>query len=233
MLGACGFVLPRCARRKLDASTCGGSITSAARQTDTYISPSEHERIELETGVKHEWYDGQVFAMAGAQPAHNRISGNIYTSLDNQLDGQPCEPWNSDQQVKIPSRRIVPYPDITVACPPFEYDEQHRYALLNPVAIIEVLSPSTEKYDRDEKFDLYKLIPSLQDYILVASDRRRIQLFTRQADGSWAQRVASLDNQCVEITSISCRLCLDDVYKRLDLPVLSQVSEDAPERHED
>ena len=208
-------------------------MASAAQQIETYITPEEHERIELETGVKHEWYDGQVFAMAGAAPAHNTISVNILRELSNQLRGQPCEPWGSDQQVKIPSRRAVPYPDITVACPPFEYDEQHRMALLNPRVLIEVLSPSTENYDRDEKFDLYKLIPSLQDYILVASDRRRIQLFTRQENGTWAQRVAAQDNECIEITSISCRLCLDDVYERLELPALSEVPRGTPGRREE
>lgn len=208
-------------------------MASAARQIETYITPEEHERIELETGVKHEWYDGAVFAMAGARPAHNTISANILRELGVQLRGQPCEPWGSDQQVKIPSRRAVPYPDITVACPPFEYDVKHRMALLNPRVLIEVLSPSTEKYDRDEKFDLYKLIASLQDYVLVASDRRRIQLFTRQQDGSWAQRVASADNECIEIASIGCRLCLDDVYERLELPALSQVPGGTPGRREE
>ncbi len=193
-------------------------MASAARQLDPYITPQEHEQIEQETGVKHEWYDGEVFAMAGGTSEHSRIAGNIYTSLDNQLDGQPCEPWNSDRQVKIPSRRAVPYPDVTVSCPPYEYDEQHRNALLNPRVIVEVLSPSTEKYDREGKFDLYKQIATLSDYILVASDCRRIEHYARHDDNAWLQRVAAHNNECIEIESIGCRLCLDDVYKRLDLP---------------
>jgi len=227
-------------------------MASAARQFDPYITPEEHERIERETGVKYEWYDGRVFAMAGAQPAHNTISVNIAGMLYNQLRGQPCEPWNSDQQVKVAARRTVLYPDITVACPPYEYDEQHRNALLNPRMIVEVSSPSTEKYDREGKFDLYKQIASLQDYVLVASDRRRIELFTRQDDGSWAQRVAHENvahenvahenvahenvahenNDCVQIASIDCRLCLDEVYERLQLPGTNEAPGNTPGRSE-
>lgn len=205
-------------------------MVSAARQLETYITPEEHERIELETGVKHEWYDGAVFAMAGAQPAHNTISANIVASLHSQLRGNPCQPWGSDQQVKIPSRRAVPYPDITVACPPFEYDTEHRYALLNPRVIIEVLSSSTEKYDKAGKFNLYKQIPTLTDYILVASEHRYIEHFARQENGTWAQSAAPTDGDCIDITSINCRLCLDDVYERLDLPDLSRSPGGTPGR---
>lgn len=208
-------------------------MATAARELDCYITAEEHQRIELETGVKYEWYDGEIFAMAGARPAHNTISANILRELGNQLRGQPCEPLGSDQRIKIPSRRAAPYPDITVACPPFEYDEEHRFALLNPRVLIEVLSPSTEKYDREGKFDLYKLIASLQDYVLIASDRRRIELFTRQFDGSWAQRVASQDNERVQIASISCRLCLEDVYERLEMPALNQRPGGTPGRLEE
>lgn len=117
-------------------------MASAARQLETYISPEEHERIELETGVKHEWYDGQIFAMAGAQPAHNTISANILRELGNQLRGQP---WNSDQQIKIPARRAVLYPDVSVGCPPHECDQQHRNALTNPTVIIEFSRPRPQR----------------------------------------------------------------------------------------
>ena len=206
----------------------------AARKIEHYITEEEHEQIELETGIKHEWYDGEVFAMAGATPVHNTLAGNVYASLHRQLRGGSCQAWGSDQQIKIPERRSMPYPDISVGCEPHEWDERRPNALTNPRVLVEVLSPATAEHDRTTKFDLYKSIPSFTDYVLVWSDRRRVEHFARGDDGKWTQSVAARDNECVDIASINCRLCLDDVYERtnlpasLDLSLLLDDDEDAP-----
>ncbi len=193
-------------------------MASAARQFEPYITPQQHEQIERETGLKHEWHDGEIFAMAGARPDHNTLAANITASLHRQLRGQPCQPWGSDQQVRIAARRSVVYPDVTVACPPHEWDEQFRFALLNPSVLIEVLPPSTGDYDRTEKFDLYRAIDSLQDYVLAASDRRRIEHFHRRQDGSWSVASVTESHQAVDLAGIGCALSLEEVYERLELP---------------
>jgi Uma2 family endonuclease len=201
-------------------------MASASRQFESYITPEEHERLEHESGEKYEWHDGEVFAMAGGTPAHNTISMNISGSLYNQLRGKPCRPWGSDQQVKALAGRSVVYPDISVACPPFEWDEKHRNALTNPVVVIEVLSPSTAEYDRRRKFDLYASIPSLRHYILVASGERYIEHFERTPAG-WLQHAAPRAGDCITLADIECSMCLEDVYERLDFP--DEASSDADE----
>ena len=203
-------------------------MASSAQKIEAYITPEEHERIEVETGVRHEWHDGEVFAMAGGTPVHNTIGGNVFASLHRQLRGKPCRPWGSDQQVKIPSRRNIVYPDVSVGCPPHEWDEQHRNALANPVAIIEVLSPSTENYDRRRKFDLYATIPSLRHYVLVWTEARYIEHFERVPNG-WLQRSAPRDGECLSLEGISCQLCLDEVYEATEVPIAADPEEDTDE----
>lgn len=192
-------------------------MASAARQIETYITPREHERIEQESGQRYEWHDGEIFAMAGGTPIHNAIAGNVFASLHRQLRGQPCRPWGSDQQVKSPLGRTVIYPDVSVACPPHEWDEQHRNALANPVVIIEVQSPSTSSYDRGRKFALYAAIASVRHYIMVSTEARHIEHFERAQDG-WLQRSAPRDGDCISLPNIGCSLCLDEVYEATEVP---------------
>lgn len=201
-------------------------MSSAARAFNPYISPEEHERIELETGARHEWHDGAIFAMAGGTPTHNAIGLNISGVLYNQLRGQPCRPWGSDQQVKTPGNRNVLYPDVSVGCPPHEWDQQHHNALTNPVVVIEVLSPSTAAYDRQRKFDLYASIPSLRHYVLVSTDARYIEHFERTPAG-WLLRAAPRDGECVSLASIACSLCLDEVYEATDVRTEEAVPREA------
>ena len=201
-------------------------MASASRALDPYVTPQEHEQIEQESGQRFEWFDGHIFAMAGGTPVHNAIGVNIAASLHQQLRGKPCRPWGSDQQVKVPQSRTVVYPDVSVGCPPHEWDEQHRNALTNPVVIIEVLSPSTEKHDRGRKFTLYASIPSVRHYVLVSTEARHIEHFER-AQGGWLQQSAPRDGDCLSLSSIGCRLCLDDVYEATVVPLEEELPEEA------
>ena len=189
----------------------------AGQPIETYISPQEYDRIEAQNGVKYEWYDGTLSAMAGASPTHNTVAANILLSLGTQLRGRDCQPWGSDQRVWIASANAVTYPDVVVACPPHEWDDKHTHALRNPRAIIEVLSPSTEKYDQTDKWALYRTLPALHDYVLIATQFRQIQHYQRQ-DENWLLHIAHNDDDCVTLSSIDCRLCVSEVYERLELP---------------
>ena len=199
-------------------------MAHAPRQEAHYVTPAEYDQLELESGIKYEWFSGEVFplggyahAMAGARPVHNIIAAQALAQLVNQLDDQPCDARGSDQRVKIEAHDAITYPDIVVACPPHEYDERHTTALFNPRVIIEILSPSTEKRDRNEKFAMFRSVASLKHYILIASEYKSIEHFERDGE-RWIYNVAHKDDDCITLSDLNCHLCVRDVYKRLDLP---------------
>ena len=192
----------------------------APRQEAHTVTPEERDQLELEHDVKYEWYGGEIFAMAGASFAHNRLAGNAYANLHGQLRGQPCEPLGSDQRVSIRVHDANVYPAIVIVCEPHEWDETFRHSLLNPRAVIEVLSPSTEKHDRNAKFEMYQSLTSLQHIILIASTHQCIEHFERDGE-RWIYTVARYEDDCIILSDLNCRLCVRDVYERLDLPPLS------------
>ncbi|HYN90066.1 MAG TPA: Uma2 family endonuclease, partial [Ardenticatenaceae bacterium] len=135
--------------------------------------------------AKSEYLDGEIVAMVGASRAHNLLTINVAGLLWQQLGDRPCEVYSNDMRVKIPVARVYTYPDVVVSCddPLFEDDELDT--LLNPIVIVEVLSASTESYDRGKKFSFYRSIPSLIEYVLVAQDEHRVEHYLRQAGGHW------------------------------------------------
>lgn len=141
-------------------------------------SPEEYLELERRAERKHEYYRGQIFLMAGASESHNLIVGNLITAINIRLSGKPCVTLPSDMRVKCPSG-LYTYPDVTIVCGERDYLEHPKETLLNPTVLFEVLSPSTEKYDRGAKFDHYRAIPSLQEYVLIAQDQLRIEHYQR------------------------------------------------------
>lgn len=183
-----------------------------------FISEEEYLALEEKSLEKHEYFDGRMYAMAGATPAHNLIAFNIAGSLSSRLRGLPCHGAGSDQRVKIEASGLKTYPDVLIVCPPERYDERDPNSLLNPKVIIEVLSPSTEHYDRTDKFDHYKQIAELSDYILVAQDRVRVEHYTRGQGDSWTVRSFNQRAHTLSLPSTSIELPLDEIYDRLELP---------------
>ena len=167
---------------------------------------------------KSEFFQGKIYAMAGGSYDHAAISSNIGGELRTLLKGKQCQVSSSDTRVKIPNSSLNTYPDVTVIC---GKPELHLYkntqTLLNPTLIVEVLSTTTEKYDRGDKFENYKLIPSLSDYILVAQDRARVEHFVRQADDSWSFTVSGGLDSTVKIDTLECELPLAEIYLKVDL----------------
>jgi Uma2 family endonuclease len=179
-----------------------------------YLTPSQYLEIERKAEFKSEYVEGEVFAMAGARPNHNLLCVELTVTIGYQLRGKPWAAFGSDQRVRIPSQRLYTYPDLSVACGKAEFSDEDN--LLNPVLLAEVLSPSTEGYDRGMKFEYYRTIPSLQYYMLVAQDRVRVDLYTRQTDGKWLMASYSEVGETVELDSLACRVPLAELYSRIE-----------------
>jgi Uma2 family endonuclease len=172
--------------------------------------------MERQAEYKSEYFAGEMFAMAGGSAPHNLICVNILSDLNQQTRHRPCRVYNSDMQVRVSATGLYTYPDISVVCSEAKFLDEQRRTLLNPNLIVEVLSPSTEAYNRGRKFEHYKTIESLEEYLLVASDRMHADLFTRQPDRRWLLTSAGEPGDALELTSIGCRLVLADIYEKVD-----------------
>lgn len=183
-----------------------------------HLTPDQYLSAERQSDTKSEYFDGEIFAMAGASREHNQISANLVRVLGNQLLDKPCSVYSSDMKVRIDKARKYTYPDLVIACQTERFEDEHRDVLLNPVVILEILSDSTEAYDRGRKFLHYQLLDSLAVYLLVSQDAPRIEIFTRQQNNAWLYAEFHGLDAVVEIESIGCNLRLGDVYHKVDLP---------------
>lgn len=166
---------------------------------------------------KSEFYQGEIFAMTGGSPTHNSISVNILSRMLISLRGSGCRPFNSDQRVRIPANGLSTYPDIAVVCGELQLDDKDKDAITNPVVIFEVLSKSTERYDRGKKFDLYRELESLQEYVLVSQTEAQVERFVRQDDGDWLLTVLKGPEAVLKFGSIDVSLALSEIYEDVEL----------------
>jgi Uma2 family endonuclease len=184
-------------------------------RAERLFTPEEYLTIERQSSIKSEYLAGKIYAMAGASLAHNIITGNVVGEFYAQLRGKPCSTCPSDMRVHVPNTGIYTYPDVTVVCGEPECADHHGDILLNPTVIVEVLSPSTESYDRGEKAEHYRQIASLTDYLLIAQDRPRIEHYARQPGDGWLLTEAVGLEGAVVLNSLGCTLRLHDVYDRV------------------
>ena len=189
-------------------------------------TPAEYLQLERAAETKSEYLYGQILAMSGASRAHNLITVNISGELRQQLRGRPCEVYAADMRVRVDRTGLYTYPDIALACGDIRFEDSHIDTLLNPVVLVEVLSPSTESYDRGEKFEHYKRLDSLQEYILIAQDKVRVERYVRQGDQWVLSELSALDD-VLHIDAIDCSVRLSDVYERVTLP--NDITASAPE----
>lgn len=180
-----------------------------------YITPQAYLQQERLAASKSEYINGQIFAMSGASRQHNRITVNATASLHAQLEGGPCEVFSNDMRVKIKSENVYTYPDVVVACGDARYEDAELDTLLDPTLIIEVLSDSTEKYDRGKKSAYYQQIESLQEFVLISQDQARIECYTRQTDHRWMMTPVTTLADSISLESIGCVLPLAAVYARV------------------
>lgn len=202
----------------------------AAPNYERFFSPEEYLALEREAEYKSEYIDGQIVAMSGVSREHSLINHNISRVLGNQLLEGPCEVHASDMRVRVAPTRLAKaatrtkrrglytYPDIVVVCGDVQCEDDHVDTLLNPTLIIEILSPSTETYDRGAKFEHYRQLPSLLEYVLVAQDHAHIEHYVRE-NGGWLLTEADDLDAVLELPSINCDLPLTEVYRRVEFPV--------------
>jgi len=184
-------------------------------QPKSFITPEQYLEIERAAECKSEYFNGEMFAMAGAVRTHNLLVTNAVAELRQQLRGRPCEVYPSDMRVRVSSTGLYTYPDALVVCGEPVFLDRREDTLLNPALIVEVLAPSTEAYDRGRKFEHYQKIDSLRYYLLISSDRVHADLFTLQ-DGRWGLTPASGLDDTLELESIGCRLKLADLYEKVE-----------------
>jgi Uma2 family endonuclease len=168
--------------------------------------------LEEASNVKHEFLDGEIYAMAGGTPTHAELSVTVGAMLLTQLRGGPCRVFSSDLRVRVLATGLATYPDDTVVCGALELDPENRDTVTNPRVVVEVLSDSTEKYDRGIKLKHYRQIPALGAVVLVWQREQRIEVWQRQANDTWTAR-ASGAGETAEIACVGCTLPVDEVYR--------------------
>ena len=181
----------------------------------TLLTPGEYLKLERKSEIKHEYFDGEMFEMVGASRRHNLIAANVIRLLGNQLLDSPCNVYPSDMRVKVGTTGKYTYPDVVVACEEELFDDEEKDTLLNPVVIVEILSQSTEAYDRGKKFEQYQSIASLTEYLLVAQEPYRIEQYVRQSDREWRYSEYRSAEDVVKLNVIGCELILKDVYAKV------------------
>jgi Uma2 family endonuclease len=186
---------------------------------ERYYTPEEYLALEDAALEKHEYYDGRIYAMTGASLNHSQITMNVQVLLTNLLRGRRCRAFNADVKVLVSATGLYTYPDASALCGEPRLQESNSAILLNPSVIVEVLSPSTESYDRGEKYTHYRRIPSLREYVLIAQDRVRVERRMRGEDASAEWGLSSVEDlgAAVELPSICCTLALRDLYEHVDL----------------
>lgn len=186
-------------------------------QPKPYLTPEEYLAIERRAEYKSEYFNGEMFAMAGASPGHVLIVTNIVAELRGQLKQRPCRVYSADLRVRVSPTGLYTYPDVIVVCGQPQFADEQKDTLLNPTLIVEVLSESTKDYDRGGKFEHYRTLGSLNEYVLVAQDKYHIEHFARQPDNRWLLAETNRLEDTIPLSSIACNLALAEVYDKVDL----------------
>lgn len=187
-----------------------------------YKSIEEYLELEEKSLEKNEYYQGEIFAMAGASFAHNQIVRNALTALDNFLRNTKCQVFPSDLKVHIESNSLFTYPDLSIICGKPEFWNSRIDTILNPSVIIEVLSPATKDYDHGEKFTLYRNIPSLKEYILISSTEVRLEQYIKQAPNEWKFIEYQSAEEQITIAAVSFSTLLQEFYRDVDFSLAKE-----------
>ena len=180
------------------------------------LAEAEYLKIERAAGFKSEFFDGEMFAMAGGTPQHSLIATNLAREMGNRLKSGHCVPYNADLRIKIEATGLYTYPDLSVICGSLQFAQGTDDTVVNPALLVEVLSDSTEAYDRGKKFEHYRQIPTLQEYLLVSQKEPRIEQFIRQPDGRWLLSEAAGLDASLELPSLRITLSLAEVFAKVN-----------------
>ncbi len=176
------------------------------------LTEAEYFELERAAESKSEFFDGEIFAMSGGTPRHSQIGANLIGELRGLLRGGTCRPYTSDLRLKVEICGLITYPDMSVVCGPLEFADGTDDTVVNPTLVAEVLSPGTEGCDRGRKFENYRLIPSLREYLLIRQDAPQIEQFIKSQRGEWTLRAASGTDASLALSVGDVRLKLSEVY---------------------
>jgi len=191
-----------------------------ARIQSKFYTAEEYLAIEITAVDKSEYFKGEIFAMAGGSANHNRIAGNAYAVLNNGLRSSSCEAFSSDMRLLVKAKELYTYPDTMVVCGRVDFAKGRTDTLTNPIAIVEVLSPSTRDYDRGQKFEFYRTIPTLQDYVLIHQEQVHIEYHYKPQNGLWTLAEFINLEETFTLRSLKFELSIRRLYERVDwLPV--------------
>lgn len=192
-----------------------------------FVMPGEYLVLERKSEIRSEYIAGHIYAMSGASRRHNLIAGNFYREISSQMRGRACEAYMSDMRLKVSPTGMYTYPDIVAVCDEPRFEDAHIDTLLNPLVIVEVLSESTEAYDRGEKFAHYRRLDTLREYVLVAQDKVRVEHYVREGE-QWILSEISDSDGTLHLTSVDCHVMLAAIYEKVEfLPETKSVSTSA------
>lgn len=180
------------------------------------LTAEQYLAIERAAQFRSEFFRGEIFAMVGASRKHNLITVNVASELHRQFKDRKCEVYQSDMRVKVNATGLYTYPDVVATCDEPHFEDDHVDTLVNPKVIVEVLSPSTELWDRGKKFEHYRSIPSLREYVMISEEEVLVDTFARNADDQWVLKAYRTLDDVLALDSIACQIKLSDIYCRID-----------------
>jgi Uncharacterized protein conserved in cyanobacteria len=184
-----------------------------------FVTPGEYLDMERKSEIRNEYIAGRVFAMSGASRRHNLIAGNFYREVSSQMRGRACEAYIGDMRVKVSPTGMYTYPDVVAVCGEPRFEDTYIDTLLNPLVIVEVLSESTEAYDRGEKFAHYRRLDTLREYVLFAQDKVRVEHYLREGE-QWILSEISDPDSALRLASIDCHVVLAAIYEKVEFDPL-------------
>jgi Uma2 family endonuclease len=192
------------------------AVSPAPRPLHSHTA-EEYLFFERNSPTQHEYYAGTIYAITGASRRHVLIVANLTRGLGNRLEDRPCEIYPSEMRVRVDATGLYTYPDLSIVCGEPRFDDTQTDTLLNPQVVIEVLSKSTNDYDLGDKFDHYRSIDSVSDYVLVAQDSFRVEHRSRQPDGTWLVTTHEDPGAVLALKSVGCDIPLSEIYRRIKL----------------
>ncbi len=185
-------------------------------QEQHYYSPEEYLKLETAAECRSEYYDGRIIPMPGGTPNHNRIAGNFYAALNFAFKKQAYDVFITDMRLWIPQKRIYTYTDVMIVAGKLELAENRKDTITNPLMITEVLSPSTEDYDQQGKFKLYRTLTSFQEYIIIEQTEMHVEQFSKTAENKWFLTEYDGENAVLALTSVQFQISLQDIYDKVN-----------------
>jgi len=179
------------------------------------LTPDEYLKLEETSEIKHEYYDGEIFALSGGSSNHSRIAINVQSALNIAFRKKNCSVFNSDLRVLIESNGLYTYPDVSALCGEIKFAEGRNDTIINPALIIEVLSDSTKDYDRGQKFELYRALPSLKEYVLIHQDQIYIEQYVKQSSGQWLLTDIKKEQEKLVLESVEEILSIEEIYEKV------------------